>query len=79
MAIDFTKANNLYYIPGEKWQRRRKMLTPAFHFNVLQEFVDVFVEQSELLVKNLKKEGNCITKDIVPLLTKFTLDSICGK
>lgn len=62
---------------GEKWQTRRKMLTPAFHFNVLQEFVDIFVEQSEVLVKKLKTEGSEVIKDIVPVLTRFTLDSIC--
>ncbi|XP_033211382.1 cytochrome P450 4C1-like isoform X2 [Belonocnema kinseyi] len=62
---------------GPKWQTRRKMLTPAFHFNILQEFVDVFVEQSEVFVRNLKSDGDEIIKDIIPLLTKFTLDSIC--
>lgn len=55
------------------------MLTPAFHFNVLQEFVDIFVEQSEVLVKKLKTEGSEVIKDIVPVLTRFTLDSICGE
>lgn len=55
------------------------MMTPAFHFNILQEFVNVFVEQSELLVKKLKGEGNEIIKDIVPIMTRLTLDSICGK
>ncbi|XP_051172445.1 uncharacterized protein LOC127288825 [Leptopilina boulardi] len=62
---------------GEKWLIRRRMMTPAFHFNILQEFVNVFVEQSELLVKKLKGEGNEIIKDIVPIMTRLTLDSIC--
>ncbi|XP_033217450.1 cytochrome P450 4C1-like isoform X2 [Belonocnema kinseyi] len=62
---------------GEKWQRRRKMLTPAFHFNILKGFVDIFVEEAEKLIQSLKKEGDVLIKDIEPLLTKFTLNSIC--
>lgn len=65
---------------GAKWQHRRKMLTPAFHFNILQEFTDIFVEQAQKLVDSLKsKDNEDVTKDIVPLFKIHTLKIICGK
>lgn len=53
------------------------MLTPAFHFGILQGFVEVFVEQGEHLVNRLKAKGDLVIEDIVPLLTECTLNSIC--
>lgn len=53
------------------------MLTPAFHFKILEDFVAVFNEQSSILIdklnKNVKKEF-----DVFPLITLCTLDVICG-
>lgn len=27
---------------GPKWVKRRKMITPTFHFNILKQFIPVF-------------------------------------
>lgn len=54
------------------------MLTPAFHFSILQGFVDIFIEESQKLVYSLKTEGTEFVKNIEPLFTKFTLNAICG-
>lgn len=66
------------YLLGEKWQKRRKILTPAFHFNILREFCNVFVENSERLVQQLEKVVNQEI-DVLPFITNFTLNSICGE
>ncbi|XP_055635295.1 cytochrome P450 4d2-like [Toxorhynchites rutilus septentrionalis] len=61
---------------GEKWFRRRKILTPAFHFKVLESFVRVFNEQSNVLCRKLASFDNSEV-DIFPLLKMFTLDVVC--
>jgi hypothetical protein len=54
------------------------MLTPTFHFKILEEFIHVFNEQSAVLVEKLgEKVGQDF--DIFPFITRCTLDVICGK
>jgi cytochrome P450 len=36
-----------------KWKQRRKMLTPTFHFRILQDFMPVFNEHANLLLDQL--------------------------
>lgn len=62
---------------GVKWQNRRKILTPSFHFNILQQFIPILTEQSELLINRLETECNQPHTQIVPIITTFTLHSIC--
>ncbi|KAH0534611.1 hypothetical protein KQX54_005863 [Cotesia glomerata] len=63
---------------GEKWRSRRKILTPAFHLNNLREYMDCFTNHTNHLIKNLKAESgsNGVIKELLPLLTKFTLNII---
>ncbi|XP_026667732.1 cytochrome P450 4C1-like isoform X2 [Ceratina calcarata] len=62
---------------GRKWQTRRKILTPAFHFNMLREFTDVFIQEGERLVGKLKSEGRPVVKDLKMLISEHTLNIIC--
>ena len=56
------------------------MLTPAFHFKILEDFMVVFNENAGILVDILEKEFlNAQTpKDIFPYITRCALDIICG-
>ncbi|XP_017132321.2 uncharacterized protein LOC108149343 [Drosophila elegans] len=59
-----------------KWHSRRKALTPAFHFNVLQSFLAIFKEECNKLIKVLDKnvDGELNLNHVIP---QFTLNNIC--
>ncbi|KAB7505395.1 hypothetical protein Anas_02224 [Armadillidium nasatum] len=59
-----------------KWHRSRKMLTPAFHFKILEEFIEVFNQQSKKFVNKLQKYSDGKPFDIFPSITLATLDII---
>ncbi|ODM91286.1 Cytochrome P450 4c3 [Orchesella cincta] len=61
---------------GEKWFQRRKQLTPAFHFKILEDFLRVFNEQCNIFTKVLERKGKLVF-DIFPVITLCTLDIIC--
>ncbi|KAI9563270.1 hypothetical protein GHT06_010728 [Daphnia sinensis] len=67
---------------GDLWRSRRKMLTPAFHFSILDSFVEIFNEQSRILCGILDNlcasfaEGKAEI-DVYPYLTRCSLDIIC--
>uniref|UniRef100_UPI003B512026 uncharacterized protein LOC123680936 n=1 Tax=Harmonia axyridis TaxID=115357 RepID=UPI003B512026 len=62
---------------GEKWHHRRKLLTPAFHFMILQQFFVIFKEETQKVYEKIEKameEDSVI--DIMPVVTQFTLETI---
>lgn len=63
---------------GEKWQKHRKIITPTFHFSILESFFDVFSEKSNILVEQLNEHcGTGVPFDIYTYITKAALDIIC--
>nr|WKR34927.1 cytochrome P450 CYP4Q84 [Monolepta hieroglyphica] len=59
-----------------KWHTRRKILTPAFHFNILQQFLTIFNKETRLLVEVLKNETEKPWTNVIPRISQFTLKSI---
>ncbi|XP_068081533.1 cytochrome P450 4C1 isoform X2 [Anabrus simplex] len=62
---------------GEKWHTRRKMLTPAFHFKILEDYIPVFSRNSKILVNKLWEYIDEPFVRVNKLITLCTLDIIC--
>lgn len=71
--------NSLVITHGERWHKLRKLLTPAFHFQILERFMQIFEEQSEVLVAKMKKIPDGVVDDAFDLFHAFALDVISGK
>lgn len=64
---------------GVKWKKHRKLITPAFHFGVLEESLPVFNSCSKKLAEKLKNEVGKDSFNIYPYVNLCSLDIICGK
>ena len=61
---------------NEKWHTRRRMLTPAFHFEILHSYISIYNEAVDCLVEKwarLAQEGTC-KLDICDDIGLMTLD-----
>ncbi|XP_058814828.1 cytochrome P450 4d1-like [Topomyia yanbarensis] len=79
-AYDFLESwlgTGLLISTGEKWFRRRKIITPTFHFKVLENFLDVFNKEADILVAKLERHAGKGEFDIYDYVTLYALDSIC--
>ncbi|KAF2886992.1 hypothetical protein ILUMI_19181, partial [Ignelater luminosus] len=63
---------------GAKWQKHRKILTPAFHFKILEQFIEIFDFHGNILVQKLEKEVGKKSVNIYPYVTLCALDTICA-
>ncbi|XP_069680223.1 cytochrome P450 4C1-like isoform X2 [Periplaneta americana] len=67
----------LFTSTGQKWHSRRKIITPSFHFKILEQFIPIFAENSDILVNELRKEVGREVFDVNPYIFACSLDIIC--
>ncbi|XP_028968857.1 cytochrome P450 4V2-like [Galendromus occidentalis] len=60
---------------GSKWKSRRKFLTPAFHFKVLDTFADAMNRQAKIFADQIGRKKP--DEDMLPYVEAFTLDVVC--
>ncbi|KAJ8680135.1 hypothetical protein QAD02_015922 [Eretmocerus hayati] len=72
--------NGLLTSTGELWHQHRRLITPAFHFAILDEFIDIIYEKAEIFNDCISSHLKSHPKEainIFPLAIKFTLDTVC--
>ncbi|KAJ2947945.1 hypothetical protein O0L34_g9737 [Tuta absoluta] len=62
---------------GAKWQQRRKILTPTFHFNILRHFCSILAENSEKMAEKMSSDVGKERANVTDYIVDFTLNSIC--
>jgi len=73
-----TVSKLVIFVTGIKWHKRRKILTPTFHFNILKQFVEILIEEGNHMTKFLKDTKGSVD-DLVSFISHHTLNAICGK
>jgi len=71
-------ADGLLVSSGPKWKNRRRLLTPAFHYDILQEFSLIFSEQADVLARKWEMAAAQGTAQVELMndVTALTLDII---
>ncbi|XP_040071341.3 cytochrome P450 4V2 [Ixodes scapularis] len=62
---------------GQTWKFHRKLVTPAFHFRVLENFLPIINEQADRLVEKLQEYAGGQAITLHHILSKCALNVIC--
>jgi len=65
--------DSVLILPHKAWHTRRKQLTPAFHFAVMENFESIMKKDSQLLVEVIKQDP---TRPVVKHILDVTLHTI---
>ncbi|XP_044263329.1 cytochrome P450 4C1-like [Tribolium madens] len=88
-TVNLTKGDNYRFVVpwlGEglitgsnhkKWRVHRKLITPTFHFSILDNMMEVMTEKGQFLAEQLAAKANGQFFNIYPFLTLCELDIIC--
>lgn len=67
--------NGLNSLNGDKWLAHRKLLTPAFHFKILNSALSIVVPQAESLVSRLEEDASRKVDRSIDDILPYILDS----
>uniref|UniRef100_A0A8C3LDX8 CP4B1 protein n=1 Tax=Chrysolophus pictus TaxID=9089 RepID=A0A8C3LDX8_CHRPC len=72
-ALNITCCKGLLVLGGTKWFQHRKLLTPAFHYDVLKSYVSLMSESAKVMLDKWEKKKSVELFEDVSLMA---LDSI---
>lgn len=64
---------------GKKWHDRRKIITPAFHFKMLEKFTETFDRISNTFIAKIQELDSNEAIELFHMVELFALDVVCGK
>ncbi|XP_023942489.2 cytochrome P450 4C1 [Bicyclus anynana] len=62
---------------SSKWQHRRKLLTKAFHFNILKKFTETFKSSATSFLKRVDQESLKEKTDVLAFISPTALRIMC--
>uniref|UniRef100_A0A182J484 Uncharacterized protein n=1 Tax=Anopheles atroparvus TaxID=41427 RepID=A0A182J484_ANOAO len=68
--------NSLVTLEGHRWSTRRKIIDPAFHFKMLDDFIPTMVAQTDMLVEKIRNNVGGSDFDVYFPLRHCTMDII---
>ena len=77
LYINFKLYSTIY--TEKKWKKDRRLLTPAFHFQILDDFFEVYNRNANIFVEQINLQlANGSEVDVYPMVSRCTLDVISG-
>ena len=59
---------------GKRWARARRLLTPAFHFDILRPYIKVYNDAARVLVDQWRETPKGKSVNVYHSISLFTLD-----
>ncbi|KAJ8715081.1 hypothetical protein PYW08_005062 [Mythimna loreyi] len=68
--------NGLFVAPVDLWKAHRRLLLPIFHNRIIEEYIEVFGEQGNILVDRLREQVGKPPFDVYGYVTSCMLDIV---